>query len=57
MMGTSDGSQVNAQKDPKEFLTEYAGVVEDAIRRMQNIRIPAPGDTALAGVERVAPQV
>lgn len=47
MTSTSDGSQ----RDPQEFLTQYAEGVEDAIRKLQSYRVPTPGESALTGAE------
>lgn len=47
MMQQSDGSQPS----PQAFLSDYATGVESAIRKLQSIRKPAPGDSALLGSE------
>lgn len=47
MMQQSGGSQPS----PQAFLSDYATGIESAIRKLQAIRKPAPGDSALLGAE------
>lgn len=57
MMDTSDGSRVSPQRDPNQFLTDYARGVELAIQKMQNYRLPPLGATAMSGATSMAAQI